>query len=279
MTKPLEHRRWMVEKETELTIATQCELLSISKSGVYYKAAPESEENLEIMRFLDEQYFKTPFYGVRRLVALLILQGYKVNEKRVRRLMRLVNWQTIYRKPRTTISDETSYKYPYLLKDLAIDKVNQVWATDITYIPMQAGFMYLAAIIDLKSRYIVHWSISNTMSADWCAEILAEAIKVHGKPQIFNTDQGSQFTSDVFIKVLKDNQIQISMDGKGRAIDNIYIERFWKTIKYEDVYLKVYQDGIDLYRGLKAFIRFYNQERLHQSLDYKTPEAIYQLAA
>lgn len=279
MTKPLEERRCLVEQESDLSVGTQCSLLSVHKSGLYYKPVSESEENLTIMRFLDEQYFKTPFYGIRRLLARRALQGYIVNTKRVKRLMGLVNWQTIYRKPRTTISDKTSYKYPYLLKDLAIDKVNQVWAMDITYIPMKEGFMYLTAIIDLKSRYILNWSISNTMGADWCAEVLKEAIVKHGKPQIFNTDQGTQFTSDVFIKVLKDNDIQISMDGKGRAIDNIYIERFWKTVKYEDVYLKVYKNGIDLYQGLNAFIGFYNQERLHQSLAYKTPQQIYQLAA
>ena len=150
---------------------------------------------------------------------------------------------------------------------------------DITYIPMKQGFMYLTAIIDLKSRYIVNWSVSNTMSAEWCAQVLETAIQIHGKPEIFNTDQGSQFTSDVFINVLKENNIQISMDGKGRAIDNIFIERFWKTIKYEDVYLKVYADGLDLYKGLEAFIKFYNQERLHQSLDYQTPAKAYNLAA
>lgn len=190
-----------------------------------------------------------------------------------------MRWQTIYRKPRTTLIDKSSYKYPYLLKDLAIEQVNQVWAMDITYIPMKAGFMYLNAIIDLKSRYILNRSLSNTMSAQWYAETLQEAINRHGTPQIVNTDQGTQFSSDIFIKVLKDNEIQISMDGKGRAIDNIFIERFWKTVKYEDLYLKVYKDGIDLYQGLKAFMGFYNQERPHQSLDYKTPQEVYSLAA
>lgn len=279
MTKPLYERRSLIEKESDLSIDSQCGLLSVHKSGVYYKTQAESEENLKIMRFLDEQYFKTPFYGTRRLAALLQLNGYALNPKRLKRLMGLINWQTIYRKPRTTYIDKTSYKYPYLLKGLVIDKVNQAWAMDITYIPMKEGFMYLTAIIDLKSRYILNWSVSNTMTADWCSEVVEEAIKKHGRPQIFNTDQGTQFTSDVFIKVLKDEQVQISMDGKGRAIDNIFIERFWKTLKYEDVYLKVYKDGLDLYQGLKSFICFYNQERLHQSLDYKTPQAIYCLAA
>lgn len=279
MIAPLHERRDMVDSSAELSVEHQCELLLIHKSGLYYKPVAQSQENLAIMKFLDEQYFKTPFYGIRRLTALLIENGYNVNKKRVKRLMQLVCWQTIYRKPTTTISDKTSYKYPYLLRGLEINKVNQVWAMDITYIPMKQGFMYLTAIIDLKSRYILNWSISNTMSAIWCAEVLKEAIKKHGKPEIFNTDQGVQFTSEVFIHVLKDNDIQISMDGKGRAIDNIYIERFWKTIKYEDIYLKVYENGIDLYNGVKAFMEFYNQARLHQSLHYKTPESIYRLAA
>jgi putative transposase len=279
MTRPLQERRSLVEMDVKLSIEKQCELMSIHKSGVYYKPRSENEENLLIMRFLDEQYFKTPFYGIRRLTVLLESKGYCINRKRVKRLMKLINWQTIYRKPRTTISDKASYKYPYLLRDLVVERTNQVWATDITYIPMKEGFMYLTAIIDLKSRFILNWSVSNTMSAEWCAEMLKQAIHEHGKPEIVNTDQGTQYTSEVFINVLKSNQIQISMDGKGRAIDNIFIERFWKTIKYEDVYLKTYKDGLDLHQGIKAFINFYNYERLHQSLDYKTPKSVYLMAA
>ena len=214
-----------------------------------------------------------------RLTALLVLAGFKVNKKRLRRLVRLMNWQTIYREPRTTISDKTHYKYPYLLRGLKIERCNQVWAMDITYIPMKTGFMYLTAIIDLHSRYVVQWSLSNTMSAEWCSEVLQEAIKNHGIPEIFNTDQGSQFTSEVFINTLINNGIKISMDGKGRALDNIFIERLWRSVKYENVYLNVYENGLSLWKGLDQYFQFYNHERLHQSLDYHTPKQKYVLAA
>jgi putative transposase len=277
--RPLEQRREMVEYDIDLSLSKQCELLTLHRSGLYYKPLPETDENLEIMRKLDEQYFKTPFYGVLRLTALLQQEGYNINQKRTRRLMKLIDWRTIYREPKTTNSDPTHYKYPYLLKGLKIERNNQVWAMDITYIPMRKGFMYLAAIIDLHSRYVVNWSISNTMSAEWCSQVLKEAIAKHGKPEIFNTDQGSQFTSEVFINVLKNNEIEISMDGKGRALDNIFIERLWKSVKYENVYLNVYENGVDLYKGLNQYFAFYNNERLHQSLEYKTPFQWYCIAA
>jgi len=231
------------------------------------------------MRKLDEQYFMPPFYGALRLTAILILSGYKVNIKRVRRLMKIVNWQTIYREPRTTISDKTHYKYPYLLRGLKIERCNQVWAMDITYIPMKNGFMYLTAIIDLHSRYVVQWSLSNTMSAEWCTDVLKEAIKNHGTPEIFNTDQGTQFTSEIFINTLIDNGIKISMDGRGRALDNIFIERLWRSVKYENVYLNVYENGLSLWEGLETYFQFYNHERVHQSLDYYTPKEKYVVLA
>ena len=276
----LEERKEMIEPQSSvLSISTQCEMLSVSKSSFYYVPVGELDENLAIMRKLDEQYFSTPFYGALRLTAILILSGYKVNIKRVRRLMKLVNWQTIYREPRTTISDKTHYKFPYLLKGLKIEKCNQVWAMDITYIPMKKGFMYLTAIIDLHSRYVVHCSLSNSMSADWCTEVLKEAIKNSGTPEIFNTDQGSQFTSDIFINTLIDNNIKISMDGKGRALDNIFIERLWRSVKYENVYLNVYENGLSLWEGLEKYFQFYNHVRIHQSLDYQTPKQRYELAA
>ena len=275
-----QQRKGMIEPSYSLlSISTQCQLLSVSKSSFYYTSTGESGENLAIMRKLDEEYFSTPFYGALRLTAMLILAGYKVNIKRVRRLMKLVNWQTIYREPRTTISDKTHYKFPYLLRDLKIVKCNQVWAMDITYIPMKKGFMYLTAIIDLHSRYVVHWSLSNSMSADWCTEVLKEAIKNNGTPEIFNTDQGSQFTSDAFINELINNDIKISMDGKGRALDNIFIERLWRSVKYENVYLNVYENGLSLWEGLDRYFQFYNHVRLHQSLDYQTPKQRYILAA
>lgn len=275
-----EERRDMIGPScSQLSISTQCQLLSVSKSSFYYTPTGESGENLAIMLQMDKQYFKTPFYGALRLTAELILSGYKVNIKRVRRLMKIVNWQTIYREPRTTISDKTHYKYPYLLRGLKIERCNQVWAMDITYIPMKTGFMYLAAIIDLHSRYVVQWSLSNTMSAEWCTEVLKEAIKNHGAPEIFNTDQGSQFTSEIFINTLIDNGIKISMDGRGRALDNIFIERLWRSVKYENIYLNVYENGLSLWEGLEKYFQFYNHQRLHQSLGYHTPKEKYVLAA
>lgn len=271
-----EERKLMIEPSCPvMSISSQCQLLSLHRSRFYYVPVEISVENLAIMRQLDEQYFKTPFYGALRLTALLTLKGFSVNVKRVRRLMKLVNWQTMYREPHTTISDKTKYKYPYLLKGLKIERGNHVWAMDITYIPMKKGFMYLTAIIDLHSRYVVHWSLSNTMSAEWCAEVLKEAIGKHGVPEIFNSDQGSQFTSEVFINTLLDSNIKISMDGKGRALDNIFIERLWRSVKYENVYLNVYENGLSLWKGLEQYFQFYNHERLHQSLDYHTPKERY----
>ena len=275
-----DQRKGMVEPYCSLmSVSSQCRLLSLNKSSFYYIPTGESEENLSIMRKLDEQYFMTPFYGALRLTAILILSGYKVNIKRVRRLMKIVNWQTIYREPHTTTSDKTHYKYPYLLRGLRIMRCNQVWAMDITYIPMKTGFMYLTAIIDLHSRYVVQWSLSNTMSAEWCTEVLKEAIKNHGTPEIFNTDQGCQFTSEIFINTLVDNDIKISMDGRGRALDNIFIERLWRSVKYENIYLNVYENGLLLWEGLEKYFQFYNHQRLHQSLDYHTPKERYVLAA
>jgi len=266
----------MIEKEhPNLSIARQCELMEIHRSGLYYSPIPESEENLLLMRLIDQQYYKTPFYGVRKVTAWLQSLGYNVNRKRVKRLMGIVGWRTIFREMRTTIAAEGHKVYPYLLKGLPIERINQVWAMDITYIPMKKGFMFLSAIIDLHSRYVVHWSISNTMTAEWCAQVLEDAIRLHGTPTIFNTDQGSQFTSEVFTAMLLANGIQISMDGKGRAIDNIFIERLWRSVKYEDIYMNCYEDGLALYKGMEAYFQFYNRERPHQSLDYDTPAMRY----
>lgn len=254
-----------------LSISGQCKLLSINRSGFYYTPMQESEEDLGILRLLDEQYLHTPFYGIRRLTKWLQKKGYKINRKRVRRLMRVMDWQTIYRKPNTSWKNKAHPVYPYLLKNRSIERINQAWAIDITYVPMRRGFMYLCAIIDLHTRYIVNWSISNTMSAKWCAELVEEAIKQNGTPELINSDQGSQFTSFEYIDLLKNNNIAISMDGKGRAIDNIFIERFWKSVKYECVYLHAFEDGVQLYQGLKRYFQFYNHERGHQSLAYETP--------
>jgi putative transposase len=227
------------------------------------------------MRMMDEQYLETPFYGVERLLVLLTALAYNINRKRVRRLMKVHGWQTLYPTPRTTRIDPAAYKYPYLLRGLSIERKNQVWAIDITYVPMKKGFMYLCAIIDLHTRYVVNWGISNSMSAEWCTELVADAIALHGNPEIINSDQGSQFTSEVYTNMLKQKEIKISMDGKGRAIDNIFIERLWRTVKYEHIYLHVYEDGLMLYKGLHKYFSFYNGERRHQSLNYKTPEEHY----
>jgi len=269
---PFEARKSMIERDhAEISISRQSSLLSLHRSSVYYKPRPESADNLAIMRFLDEQYFETPFYGVERLLPLLVAMGYRINRKRLRRLLGLVGWQTLYPSRRTTVCDANAYKYPYLLRGLDIISSNQVWAVDITYIPMQRGFLYLFAIIDLYSRYVVGWSLSNTMSAQWCVDTIEQAIAHHGVPQIINSDQGSQFTSDIYIQCLEKHHIAISMDGKGRAIDNVFIERLWRSVKYEYVYLHVCDDGIQLWRGLSDYFRFYNHKRLHQSLGYRTP--------
>jgi len=265
----------MVDLNEKLSLSKQCILLNINRNSFYFSPKGEGFENLSLMELLKKQYHATPFYGYRKITVWFERYGFVVNEKRVRRLMKLVNWQTIYREPRTTIAVKEHKKYPYLLKGLEITQNNQVWATDITYIPMDEGFMYLCAIIDLHSRYVLSWDISNTMTAEWCTGVLQEAIDQHGKPEIFNTDQGSQYTSEVHTKLLNDNNIKISMDGKGRAIDNIFIERLWRSVKYENVYLQAYGSTLELYNGLKEYFRFYNDERFHQSLDYLTPREMY----
>ena len=269
----------MIDRSLSLNTSKQCDLLSIHRGGLYYKPVSISEENLTILDFLDKQYLDTPFYGSRKLVIELQKIGYKVNRKRVKRLMEIMDWRTIYREPKTTIIDKTTYKYPYLLKGLNIVRVNQVWAIDITYIPMKKGFMYLFAIIDLHSRYVLNWSVSNSMTAEWCVETIEEAIKNHGKPEIMNSDQGSQFTSEIYTKTLINNNVKISMDGKGRAIDNIFIERLWRTVKSENVYLNIYEDGLSLYEGLNKYFVFYNTKRPHQSLKYETPIEVFRNVA
>jgi len=277
---PLNERRMMIDNGyKKLSIVKQCDLLDINRSGLYYEPVKESQENLTLMRMMDEQYFKTPFYGVERLLVLFVVMGYRISRKRLRRLMKLVGWQTLYPEPRTTRINPLAYKYPYLLRELSVVRKNQVWAIDITYLPMKKGFMYLCAIIDIYTRYVVGWGVSNSMSAEWCTSIVSNAIALHEKPEIINSDQGSQFTSEVYTKFLKENEIQISMDGKGRAIDNIFIERLWRTVKYEHIYLNIYEDGLSLFKGLQQYLSFYNDERRHQSLNDQTPLTLYSMAA
>lgn len=268
----------MIKKETTISINRQCCLLGIHRSGLYYQPCPESEENLQLLRLMDEQYLKTPFYGCRKLTHWLIAKGYIINRKRVKRLMNLMGWQTLYRKPRTSWKNKEHKVYPYLLKDIRVTARNQVWATDITYIPMKYGFMYLCAVIDLHTRYVVNWSISNTMDASWVRSVIKHAVTLHGKPQIINSDQGSQYTSEEYTSLF-DEEMKISMDGKGRAIDNIFIERLWRSVKYECVYLHAFEDGVQLYEGLKEYFRFYNHERLHESLGYQPPVTLYRQVA
>jgi putative transposase len=275
LTLSVSDKRRLIEADANIiSISRQCELLGISRSGLYYQPAEESPENLSLMKKIDEQYIKTPFYGSRRMAAFLKKEGEDANRKRVQRLMRLMGIEAIYPKPRTTIKSEDHKIYPYLLQGVSIVRPNQVWSTDITYIRTLRGFLYLVAIIDWYSRYILSWGLSNTLDRYFCIEALKEALD-RGKPEIFNSDQGSQFTSVEFNGILKAEDVKISMDGRGRVFDNIFVERLWRTIKYEEVYIKDYEDGPSAYKGLSVYIPFYNDERLHQSLNYLTPSAIY----
>lgn len=267
----------MVEKEYPgLSMKRQCDLLSVYRSGLYYQPKKTSKLNLELMRLLDEQYLKKPYYGVYRMWKWLVKdKGYDINIKRVRRLCRLMGLEAIGPKPNTSKPAPGHKVYPYLLRGLEVMHSNHVWATDITYVPMAQGFMYLMAVIDLKSRYVLNWSVSNTMDADWCAEVFNEAVRKHGAPEILNTDQGSQFTSEVFTKaVINDAEAKLSMDGKGRAIDNVFIERLWWSVKHEYIYYTPPADGLELYRGLQKWFTEYNTDRRHTSLDDELPEAM-----
>ena len=250
-------------------------MLGVSRSSVYYQSRKDLAEELELMRLIDEQYLKTPFYGSRKMCTFLRGLGYCINRKRVRRLMRQMGLEAIYPKPRTSQPGDGHKVYPYLLKGLIINRPNYVWATDITYIPMERGFMYLIAIMDWYSRRVLSWRVSNTMDADFCVDALEEALNRYGSPEIFNTDQGSQFTSDAFTGVLKEHGVKISMDGKGCYRDNIFVERLWRSVKYECVYLKAFNDAAELKQDLKSYFQLYNSERPHQGLDNKTPDRVY----
>ncbi|MFN0031376.1 MAG: IS3 family transposase [Flavobacteriales bacterium] len=260
-----------------LSLRRQCELLCVHPSGLYYKPRGESGFNLYLMRIIDERYLKKPFWGVPRMTHYINQLGIGiVSEKRIARLYRLLNIKAIAPGPHTSRSHPEHKKYPYLLRDMKAQYPGHVWATDITCVPMRTGYMYLTAIMDVHSRYIVNWSLSNTMEAQWCTSVLTEAIATHGAPQIFNSDQGSQYTSELHTGELKKHGIKISMDGRGRALDNIFIERFWRTIKYEHLKLTTYSNGLELYREVEKFMNEYNHHRMHQSLDYKTPASVYQ---
>lgn len=248
--------------------------MNINRSNIYYLPAGEKEENLQVMKLIDKIHLKRPFYGVRRIKNDLLDLGYVVNRKKITRLMKLMGIEALYPKPRLSLVNKAHKIYPYLLKNLTIDRPNQVWATDITYIPMAKGFVYLTVIMDWYSRKILSWRLSNSMDTSFCIDALEEAIDYYGKPEIFNTDQGSQYTSDDFTSVLKNNEIKISMDGKGAWRDNVFVERLWRSVKYEEVYLNAYDSMTEAKTGIKNWIMFYNSQRIHQTLG-TTPNLMY----
>jgi putative transposase len=265
----------MIEREhPELSIRRQCALLGLPRSSYYYQPAGETAYNLRLMRLMDQQYLRTPFYGWRRMTAWLRREGHVVNGKRVRRLMRLMGVEAIYPRHRTSTPAPGHKRYPYLLRGLAITHPGQVWSADITYVPLRQGFMYLVAVIDWYSRYVLAWELSNTLDGHFCQIALRHAL-TQGTPEIFNTDQGAQFTAVAFTTILEEAGVQISMDGRGRALDNTFVERLWRSVKYEHIYLWDYAAVLQLEVGLGDYFHFYNHERLHQSLDYRTPAEVH----
>jgi putative transposase len=269
-------RMALIDKEMRnLSIGRQCELLALPRSSYYYQPAQETAENLLLMRTIDELHLNHPYYGVLRMQAELSTEENPINKKRIRRLMRKMGIETLYTKPNTSKPCPWNKRFPYLLRDLKITYPNQVWSTDITYIPMKNGFMYLCAIIDWYSKHLLAWQLSNTMDASFCIDCLADAVHTYGKPEILNTDQGSQFTSEAFIEKVLGYDTRLSMDGKGRATDNVCIERFWRSIKYEKIYLHGYDNTVDLFLGVTEYVDFYNNQRKHQSLKYRTPASVY----
>ena len=262
--------------DADLSIVAQCRLLRVARSTLYWRPAPVSADDLALMRRLDKQYLSTPFYGARRMVAVLRREGWAVNRKRVRRLMRLMGVEAIYQKPHTSRRHPQHTVYPYLLRDLLINRPNQVWCADITYIPLAKGFVYLVAVMDWFSRRVLAWRVSIGLESGFCVEALQEALDRYGSPDIFNTDQGVQFTSGDFIDELAGRGVRISMDGKGRFLDNIFIERLWRSLKYEEVFIKAYLSVAEARAGIGAWLRFYNDVRLHQALGYQTPREIFE---
>jgi len=267
--------KMIARPHTQFTIQEQCAMLKVPRSTLYYKPEPVSDDELKLMRRIDEIYTKWPFYGSRRLVAELRGEGYVVNRERVRRLMRVTGIEAIYQKPNTSRKHPQHKIYPYLLKNLAIDRPNQVWCADITYIPMKQGWVYLVAVMDWFSRRVLAWRLSITMETDFCITALQEALDTYGAPEIFNTDQGVQFTAAAFIETLEASGVRISMDGKGRFLDNIFIERLWRSLKYEEVFTHAYASVAEARLGIGAWLSFYNDERKHQTLGYRTPKEIF----
>ena len=273
----IEKRQWIDKEHPKISILRQCELTGLPRSTYYGKTPVQQEtpENLEFMRLIDELFTAHPFYGSRQMRNAIRRKGHKINRKRVQRLMRKMGLQSIAPKPNTSKAHPKHKVYPYRLRGLNIDRANQVWCSDITYIRLSGGFVYLTAIMDWRSRYVLSWEVSVTMESDFCVSSLERALRLYGRPEIFNTDQGSQYTGNDFTGVLKDHQITISMDGKGRAMDNIFIERLWRSVKYEEIYANEYQSVNELRLALKRYFHFYNFERPHQSFDGQTPAEVY----
>lgn len=275
LSSPSETRKGLIDPQDGVfSVRQQCELLGVNRSSLYYQPQGETEENLGLMRLLDEQYTRTPYYGVLRMVAYLRSLGHEVNPKRVRRLLRTMGLEAVYQKPNISKPNPQHTIYPYLLRGLAIDRCDQVWSTDITYVRLASGFVYLMAVLDWYSRYVLGWALSTTLDADFCIEAVGKILEQR-QCDIFNTDQGSQFTTPRFTQPLLDRGIKVSMDGRGRALDNIFVERLWRTVKYEYVYLQEIQTVREAWLGLRSFFNFYNHERFHQSLDYRTPAQVY----
>jgi putative transposase len=271
----MSERKAMIKGHQRLSVSRQCHLLAVPRSSVYARPRGVSAADVELMRQLDELYLQWPFYGSRRLCEELCQRGERVNRKRVRRLMRLMGLRAVYPKPRTSQPGKGHKIYPYLLNGLTIDRPNQVWASDICYVPMAKGFMYLTVIMDWYSRRVLAWRVSNTLDADPCIAALEEALARYGPPEILNTDQGAQYTSEAFTEVLRSHNIHISMDGKGRWVDNVFVERLWRSVKYEDIYLRAYESPAALRKGLTQYFQFYNTQRRHQTLNRQTPDAVY----
>ena len=275
----LERRRHLIDPDhPTLSVVCQCQLVAINRSGFYYQPVGETAENLALMRLIDAQFLETPWYGSRQMARHLRREGHAVGRKRIRRLMATMGLAPIYQRPRTTVPNPEHRVFPYLLRDMVIEQPNQVWCADITYIPMRRGFLYLVAVMDWATRKVLAWRVSNTMDTAFCVEALEEALAHHGGPGIFNTDQGSQFTSPRFIDVLKDAQVLISMDGRGRWMDNVFIERLWRSLKYECIYLHAFETGSELRAGLSRWIGYYNTRRPHSTLAGRTPDEAYRAA-
>lgn len=272
-----EERKGLLDPgDCSLSVRKQCQLLGIARSGLYYRARPEGDYNVRLMNLIDEEFTRHPFMGVEGMTAYLRDAGKHCGPKRVRRLMRKMCLMAVYPKPNTSRPDKQHAIYPYLLKDVVIERPNQVWSIDITYVRLRHGFGYLVAIMDWHSRSVLSWRLSNTMDNGFCCDALDEAIALHGTPEIFNSDQGCQFTSEAFIRRLTEKHISISMDGRGRALDNIFIERLWRSVKYQNVYIKGYETMVQAQAGLAEYFRYYNHDRLHRSLGYRRPWDVYQ---